>query len=242
MDKPLLYIANRNYSSWSLRAWLALRWSGLEFTEQLVDLDQPGYGEQSVAQVLAITGTGKLPALVLRTESGSQVVSDSLAIAEWAHDSAPQAALLPSDPLLRARVRSAIAEMHSGFSAVRRELTMNIRRRCRAHGLGAGTQREIARLVQIFVSLRSEFGASGLVSRSAGAQTGPWLFGARTLADAFFTPIATRFRTYGIDVAPLAQAYCDTLLSDPDFLDWERKVLAETHTPFSRANFDALYV
>jgi glutathione S-transferase len=222
-----LYVANRNYSSWSLRAWLALRWAQLPFDEQLIDLDQPGYGEQAVAEVLAIHPSGKLP--LLHTAFG--VIADSLAIAEWAHEQSGTAALLPADPSLRAHVRAVVAEMHSGFAHVRRALTMNIRRRCKAFGLDTDTEREIARLTDIFVSYRAEFAAQG-----------PWLFGARSLADAFFVPVASRFRTYDISLPAAARAYCDTLLADTDFLHWEQQVHAEPVAPFSRANFEQLYV
>jgi glutathione S-transferase len=224
---PNLYIANRNYSSWSLRAWLALHWSGMKFTERLIDLDQPGYGEQAVAEVLALHGSGKLPILQI----DSHVIADSLAIAEWANDCADNAAILPRDRMLRARVRAVVAEMHSGFADVRRALTMNIRRRCQATGLDAGTRRDIARLCDIFVSHRTEF-----------IHDGPWLFGTRTLADAFLTPVATRFRTYDITLPALAQAYCHSLLDDADFKRWEQLVLNEVAIPFSRANFEQLYV
>jgi glutathione S-transferase len=224
---PNLFIANRNYSSWSLRAWLALRWSGLNFAERLIDLDQPGYGEQAVAEVLALHGSGKLPILQI----DHHVIADSLAIAEWANDCSDHAALLPRDCMLRARVRAVVAEMHSGFADVRRALTMNIRRRCQATGLDAGTQRDIARLCDIFVRHRTEF-----------IDDGPWLFGTRSLADAFFTPVATRFRTYDITLPGLAQAYCHTLLDDADFKHWEQLVLDEVSIPFSHANFEQLYV
>jgi glutathione S-transferase len=224
---PVLFIANRNYSSWSLRAWLALRWSGLNFAEHLIDLDQPGYGELAVAEVLALHSSGKLP--ILRVDG--QVIADSLAIAEWANDYSSNAELLPKDRVLRARVRAVVAEMHSGFADVRRALTMNIRRRCRAFDLDAGTLRDIARLCDIFVRHRTEF-----------MDDGPWLFGIRTLADAFFVPVATRFRTYDITLPEIAQAYCHTLLGDADFKHWEQLVLDEAAIPFSRANFEQLYV
>jgi glutathione S-transferase len=194
---------------------------------QLIDLDQPGYGEQAVAEVLAIHRSGKLP--LLQCEQG--VIADSLAIAEWASDLADNAALLPKDRWLRARVRAVVAEMHSGFAHLRQALTMNIKRRCQAFALNAETQRDIARLSEIFVSFRSEF-----------QHLGPWLFGQRTLADAFFTPVATRFRTYDIALPELAKSYCQTLLADIDFRHWEQQVIAEQAAHFSRANFDQVYV
>lgn len=222
--KPVLYVGNLNYSSWSLRPFLALRWAGIDFDLVEIELDQPGYGEYAIAEVLAVNPTGKVPALRL----GERVIGDSLAISEWAHEAGQP--LYPADLTERALVRSAVAEMHSGFAAVRRDLSMNIRRRCRAHGLPADTLRDIARLDTLFGS-----------QRLAHAANGPFLFGTRTLADAFFTPVATRFRTYGIEISPAAQAYCDTLLADADFRDWEARALARPAQTFSRSNVDQLY-
>jgi glutathione S-transferase len=219
---PVLYVGNINYSSWSLRPYLALIYAGIEFQLQEVDLDQPGYGDYAIADILAINPAGKVP--VLRV--GDTLIADSLAISEWAHDSGRP--LYPADPLARALVRSAVAEMHSGFAAVRRDLSMNIRRRCKAHGLPADTLRDIARLDQLFAHRQHP-------------ERGPYLFGERTLADAFYTPVATRFRTYGIELSGAAQAYVDTLLADEPFQRWERMVLAQPATGFSRSNTDQLY-
>jgi glutathione S-transferase len=221
-----LLIGNRNYSSWSLRPWLALRWAGIDFQDRLVDLDQPGYGESKIAEILAVTPTGKVPALRL----GALVIWDSLAIAEWAGENTRGAPLLPSDSGLRAQVRSVLCEMHAGFAAVRRDLSMNIRRRCQAYDLPVDTLADIARLDQLFSTARRKH-----------ADDGDFLFGQRTLADAFFTPVATRFRTYGISVSPLAQAYCAQLLADADFQAWEALALQEPNVTFSRANIDGLF-
>jgi glutathione S-transferase len=221
--KPVLYVGNINYSSWSLRPFLALRWAGIDFDMVEVELDQPGYGECAIAEILAFNPAGKVPALRI----GDAVIADSLAICEWASETGTS--LYPQDALARALVRSVIAEMHSGFAAVRRDLSMNIRRRCKAFGLPADTLRDIARLDALFSGHRRH------------AVVGPFLFGQRTLADAFFTPVATRFRTYGILLSADAQAYCDTLLGDAAFLEWERMVLAQPAKSFSRANIDGLY-
>lgn len=223
--KPVLFVGNLNYSSWSLRPFLALRWAGIDFDLQLIDLDQPGYGGDGIAELLALTPTGKVPVLKI----GDACIADSLAISEWAHETGAQP-LYPADPLARARVRSVVAEMHSGFAGVRRDLSMNIRRRCTAFGLPPETQREIRRLDQLFAGLCREH-----------ASAGNHLFGARTLADAFFTPVATRLRTYGIPLSPEAQAYCDTLLADAAFVSWEARILAEPARGFSRSGTDQLY-
>lgn len=223
--RPLLYIAHRNYSSWSLRGWLALRWAGIDFDEQVVDLDQPGYGENRVAGVLAVSASGKVPALKL----GAAVVHDSLAIAEWAAEQAP-GTLYPDAALERALVRSAVCEMHSSFGAVRRDLPMNLRRRCSAYDLPADTRRDLERLDALFSALRSEHAAAG-----------PWLFGRRTLADVFYTPVATRLRTYGVHLSAAAMDYCAQLLADADFRAWEDAVLSGPAEPFRHGTTESLY-
>ncbi len=224
--KPVLYLGNPNYSSWSLRPWLALKWAGIDFNEQFIELDAPGYGESKIAAVLAVSPSGRVPALRI----GDTVIWDSLAISEWAAEYPGAAPLLPVDRVLRAQMRSATAEMHSGFSAVRRDLPMNIRRRCTARGLPAETLNDIARIDALW---------SGL--RAAHASDGPHLFGRRSIADAFYTPVATRFRTYGIKLSASAQGYCDTLLADHAFREWESRVLADPAKPFSRATTDTIY-
>lgn len=224
--QPHLFIGNRNYSSWSLRAWLCLRWAGIEFDETLIDLDQPGYGECRIAEVLAVSPTGMVPVLRLGDES----VWDTLAIAEWAAENTRSAALLPGDPLARAQVRSTVGEMHAGFGGLRRELSMNIRRRCRASGLSPAAQADIGRIDRMWATLRERHAARG-----------PYLFGERSLADAFYLPVATRMRTYGVTLSAVAQAYGEMLLADADFLHWEALVLAEPAKPLLRADTDKLY-
>lgn len=224
--KPHLFIGNRNYSSWSLRAWLCLRWAGIEFDETLIELDQPGYGEGRIADVLAVSPSGRVP--VLRLDNAA--VWDSLAIAEWAAEQVRGPGLLPNEPVRRAQVRSVTGEMHAGFAALRRELPMNIRLRCRAEGLSAAALTDIRRIESMWTSMRERH-----------ADGGDYLFGERSLADAFYLPVATRFRTYGVALAAAAQAYGDMLLADAAFREWEAVVLAEPPRAFSRAPFDGLY-
>ena len=221
-----LWIGNRNYSSWSLRAWLCLTWAGIEFTESLIDLDQPGYGERLIADVLAVSPTGQVPALKLGTET----VCDTLAIAEWAAESSAGPPLLAQERLTRAQMRSVIGEMHSGFTALRRELPMNIQRRCTAYGLSPQALADIRRIDSLWSALRSRYRVQG-----------DYLFGKRSLADAFYLPVATRMRTYGFALSPAAAQYQDLVLGDPAFLKWEQQALAEPRKPFSRANIDTLY-
>jgi glutathione S-transferase len=222
----VLYVGERNYSSWSLRPWLVLKWSGLSFEERFVSLDQPGYGEGRIGAILAVSPSGRVPAL----QADGLHVWDSLAISEWAAEAAPQAQLWPADARLRAQARAVTAEMHAGFAALRRDLPMNIRRRAGPQDWVAETRRDLERVEEIWTRFRNE-------NRAAGAH----LFGARSIADAFFTPVATRLRTYGVTFGPVAQAYCETLLADGAFLEWERRALDEWKAPFSRAKIDALY-
>ncbi len=223
--KAQLFIGNRNYSSWSLRAWLCLKWAEVDFDETLIDLDQPGYGERRIAQVLAVSPSGMVPVLRI----GSETIWDTIAIAEWAAEAAPEL-LLPADRLTRAAMRAAVGEMHAGFAALRSELPMNIRRRCRADGLPGNARGDVQRIDRLWASLRERHGAEG-----------GFLFGKRSIADAFYLPVATRFRTYAVHLSAPAQSYADELLRDADFQAWERAALAEDPKPFSRARIDSLY-
>lgn len=224
---PILYIGNRNYSSWSLRAWLCLKWAGIDFEERLIELDQDGYGEGRIADLLAVTPAGKVPALTL----GSEMIWDSIAIAEWAAENAGGVCLMPPNTLDRARLRSTVGEMHAGFSAVRQELPMNILRRCVASGYSVAAKREIARIDALWQSYLARVGNDG-----------GYLMGMRTIADAFYTPVATRFRTYNIPLSARAQQYADLLLADVAFREWEANAAADGLKPFSRAHIDGLYL
>jgi glutathione S-transferase len=212
---PTLYIGNKNYSSWSMRPWLALRWAGISFAEHLVPLGPRGLGPNP--EILAISPSGTVPALALDEANN---IWDTISICEWAHETAPQAGLWPHDPLARAIARSASAEMHSGFGPLRQEMPMNIRRRKTDHPLSQSAIANVARVDSLLAGLRSRFGAGG----------GGWLFGHRTIADAFYAPVATRFRTYGVSLSPATQAWCDTLFDDADFKDWEQAAVAESWT------------
>jgi glutathione S-transferase len=202
----LLYIGNKNYSSWSLRPWLVLRWAKIPFEERLIRLDQPGYGRQGIEEVLEVSPNGRVPCL----HADDSVIWDSLAIAEWAAESRPAAALWPADKKKRSEARSATAEMHAGFANVRNDLPMNIRGRVKPQDWRPETRAEIVRLDALWKNLRE---------RHAG--DGPFLFGARTIADAFYAPVATRMRTYAVALSAPSQAWCEAIFADPDFRDWE---------------------
>jgi glutathione S-transferase len=222
----ILYIGNKNYSSWSLRAWLCLKWAGIPFEEKLIRLDQPGYGEAKNAEVLSISPTGFVPAL----HHDGVIIWDSLAIAEWAAEHSPSAMLWPEDALLRAKARSVASEMHSGFAAVRRDLSMNIRRRSTAPAWKKDTNDNIRRIFEVWTQ-----------SREQHAKSGPYLFGQACIADAFYLPVATRFRSYGVALTPILQEYSDTLLCDPSFKQWESECIPDSWDQSGYSVIDGLY-
>lgn len=227
----VLFIGDKNYSSWSLRPWLVLRWAGIAFEERIVRLDQPGYGQQAIAEVKAVAPNGTVPALHADGAVEPLVIWDSLAIAEWVAEQVASGVLWPVDPALRAQARSATCEMHAGFGAIRRDLSMNIRRRmARAPEWSDDTRRQLARLDELWSDLRARH-----------AHLGPWLFGTRSIADAFFTPVATRLRTYAVDTSDAATTYRDTLLADSDFLAWEADCVGERWDASGYSVIDGLY-
>lgn len=212
--RPILYVGNQNYSSWSLRPWLVLKWAGVDFETRAIQLGGPGYTKREIKEVLAISPSGTVPALHVGEES----ISDSLAISEWVAEQVP--ALWPRDAMARALARAATCEMHSGFSALRSQLPCNIRRRAEPRALSEDVRREVARVEAIWSSLRGRFGAGG-----------PYLFGERpTIADAFYTPVATRFRTYGVALSDGSQQYADALFANPAFREWEEAAVREPWT------------
>lgn len=208
-----LLIGNKNWSTWSLRPWLALRRAGIRFDEVILPLRQ----DDTTARIRAAgSPSGKIPVLLDR----ELAVWDSLAVCEYLHEIAPQAGLWPSEREARARARSATAEMHSGFSALRKECPMDLTL-VADHVLSEDTERDVRRIVELWKGLRALY-----------AGKGEWLVGPWSIADAFFTPVATRFRSYKVGLAKYgddgsAQAYCELLLSDPDFLEWEAGARAE---------------
>lgn len=212
MTRPTLYIGNKNYSSWSMRPWLALKWGAIAFDEKVIPLGGEGYGRSEIKAVRDVSPSGRVPALHI----GDTVIYESLAICEWAAEQAP--ALWPRDALTRAEARAAASEMHAGFAAMRRDLSCNIRRRLTAEPAWPDdTRADLAQLYALW---------SRLLDRSGG----PYLFGARTIADAMFAPMATRLRTYAVATPADAQRYCTTIFTDDAFLEWERAGEAEPWT------------
>ncbi len=202
-----IVIGTKRWSTWSLRPWLALKRLGVPFEEILVELRQ---GEVTTAEIGKISPSKLAPAL----KDGELVVWDSLAICEYLHETFPEAKLWPDDPALRAVGRSAAAEMHSGFQALRGECPMALDAAPSKPDLSEATQKDVRKIVERW---------SQLLQRSGG----PFLLGEWSIADAFFTPVASRFRTYGVDLSGDAKEYAERLLQTPEFLEWERDAIAE---------------
>jgi glutathione S-transferase len=207
-----LIIGNKAWSTWSLRPWLVAKRAGLAFDEVMIQLRQ----ENTPDEVDKVSPSGKIPVLV----DGDLTVWDSLAICEYLADKAPAANLWPADPVARALARAAAAEMHSGFPSLRGECSMDLKLRSVVQ-LSEATHKDIRRIVALWGELRDRYKADG-----------PFLVGAWSIADAYFTPVATRFRSYGVMLSDFgdlggAGVYGQTLLQQPEFLEWEKAALAE---------------
>jgi len=206
-----LVIGNKNYSSWSMRPWLALRASNIPFEEVFIPLYTDNKADKE--RILSISRAGKVPTLV----DGDITVWDSLAIIEYVAERFPEARLWPEARAARAHARSISAEMHSGFLPLRNECGMNLHRPVRAMALSADAQANVTRVEQIWSECRERYG-----------RLGPFLFGPFTAADAMFAPVVHRLRTYAIKVAPEAAAYMETMMALPAFAEWTVAGLAET--------------
>lgn len=208
---PTLVIGNKNYSSWSLRPWLAMRHAGLAFDEVLIPLDHP----DTKARILEYSPAGKVPVLV----DGAATVWESLAILEHLAERYPEAGLWPGDPAARAHARAISAEMHAGFQALRSACPMNLRKRFAHRDRGADVARDVARIQEIWLGCRQRFGAGG-----------PFLFGAFTAADAMYAPVVTRLHTYSVPVDAAVQDYMGAVMGLPAFNEWRRAGIAEPWT------------
>jgi len=203
-----LIIANKNYSSWSLRAWLLLRQADIPFEEEHIRFAAPDFAER----VRRYSPAGRVPVLL----DGEQRIWDSLSIAEYVAETFPEKQLWPADRSARALARSLCAEMHAGFPNLRQRMPMN----CEAHLPGARTevavQRDIDRILEIWGDCRK-----------AHAAGGPFLFGNFSIADAYFAPVVSRFATYGVALDATAQAYADHIAGLPAMQEWVRAALDE---------------
>ena len=207
-----LLIANKTYSSWSMRPWLVMRGFGIHFDELVVPLDEPGTSEL----IARHNPAGKVPVLV----DGDLVIWDSLAIIEHIAETNPDLAIWPRDPGARALARSLSAEMHSGFTPLRRHLPMNLRREPKPATLDAeatsAVTANVARIEAAWADARIRFGSAG-----------PFLFGAFSAADAMFAPVINRFHAYAVPVIEGSAAYMATVMASSPWRDWEAAALAE---------------
>lgn len=220
MAEYTLVIGNRNYSSWSLRAWLAARLAGLAFDEIVIPLDEPG----TAASIAHHSPSGRVPVLL----HGGIAIWESLAILEFIAERRPQAGLWPADPDARAVARSVAAEMHAGFMALRAGFAMNIRARFVPRASTPEEAADIARITALWRDCRGRFG-----SRSADDRG--FLFGTPGAADAMFAPVVTRFTTYGIELPDDAQAYCRAVTALPAMQEWSAAAAAE---PWALPGYD----
>lgn len=205
-----LAIGNKNYSSWSMRPWMALKATGIAFEEVIIPLYT---GDADKQRIPSFTRSGKVPVLV----DGDLTVWDLLAIIEYAAERFPQAQLWPQDVAARAHARSVSAEMHSGFVALRTECGSEHPSPGSPKTLSADASDNIARIQQIWTECRAQYGDKG-----------PYLFGAFSGADAMFAPVVHRFRIYAVEVTPPVRAYMDTMLANAAFQEWTSGALAET--------------
>jgi glutathione S-transferase len=202
-----LIIGNKNYSSWSLRAWLPLKHLGTAFEEERIALFEPGYKQR----ILAYSPGGKVPCLI----DGEVRVWESLAIGEYLAEKFPALGLWPNDLARRALARSICAEMHAGFTALRSAMPMNIRSSHPGKGRSPEVDADIGRVTAIW---------NECLQRSGG----PFLFGEFTFADAMYAPVATRFITYAVALDSNARRYVDHLCNLPAMLEWRAAAERET--------------
>jgi len=203
-----LVIGNKNYSSWSMRPWIAMKVKDIAFDETVIPIYHPGSKEK----FLAHSPAGKVPIL----HDGEVRVWESLAILEYLAETFPAAQLWPADAAARAHARAIANEMHAGFVPLRRHCPMNIRRPVKKRELTPEVAANVARIDQMWSECRARFGAGG-----------PFLFGPFTAADAMYAPIVSRLHTYAVDVSRTARAYMDAIMGLPAWAEWTAAALKE---------------
>ena len=206
MAQATLSISSRNYSSWSLRGWLLARFAGIAFTEVPVAPDDA----DARRELLLLSPSILVPCL----QHEGITVWDTLAIAEYLNEVSPKAGLLPADRAARAHCRAVCGEMHSGFSSLRAALPMNLKGHFPHHKVWARAQSDIERITAIWRECLDTYG-------------GPFLFGKRSMADAMYAPVVTRFKTYDIALGAPFDAYCALILEQPEMIEWTAAALAE---------------
>ncbi|WP_239805161.1 glutathione S-transferase family protein [Croceicoccus hydrothermalis] len=200
-----LVIGNKNYSSWSLRGWLAAKQSGLSFEELTVNISGEDWEAQKKEWGDVQPSSGKVPILW----DGDAVIWDSLAILEYLGDKVGRDRFWPKDDVARGMARAMVAEMHSAYLPLRREMPMNVRRRIEGHRISDDATGNIVRILSLWAEARSRFGGGG-----------PFLFGAFCAADIFYAPVVSRFMTYGVGVPGFAQAYMQAVWEHDWMQQW----------------------
>lgn len=214
MPEPLtLIIANKNYSSWSSRPWLAMTELGIDFTERMVKFESEDWAKS----IATLSPTRLVPVLWEGAPGRGFATFDTLAIIERLHELFPDKGLWPKDARARARARSLAADFHAGYRALRGEMPMNLRGSFPGKGMSPEVAQEIERLTGHWTRTRREFGSAG-----------PFLFGAYCAADAYFTPVVSRFVTYGVRLEGEAHVYQRTLLGTASYAAWRTAALEET--------------
>ena len=215
-----LILGNKNYSSWSMRPWLALAEHDIAFEEEVLNIYDPA----TKPRLLSFSPAGKMPILI----DGENTIWDSLAIIETLADKFPQLDLWPKDPAARALARSISAEMHSGFVPLRKAMPMNLKRKPAPPkaGFPEDVKADIKRICDIFVDARTRFGARG-----------DFLVGAFSAADCMFAPVATRLRTYAVKLDAPCEAYVEAIHNLASFKRWKEAGLKE---PWAVADYDTL--
>ncbi len=203
-----LVIGNKNYSSWSMRPWIALKAAKIPFGETVI----PIYRPDSKEKLLAYSPAGRVPILL----DDDMRVWESLAIIEYLADKFPGAGFWPDSPAARAHARAIASEMHAGFLPLRRHLPMNMWRPVQKRHLTSEAAANVKRIDALWSDCRARFG-----------QEGPFLFGRFSAADAMYAPVVSRFATYAVDVSPAARAYMAAVMALPAWQDWAAAALAE---------------
>jgi glutathione S-transferase len=203
-----LIIGNKNYSSWSMRPWIAMKVAGIAFDEVVISLN----AEDFKPRLLQVSGTGKVPTLI----DGDIKVWESLSILEYLADKFPDKQLWPRDAAARAHARTIASEMHAGFLPLRRALPMNMWRPIKSLALNADALANVERIDAMWSDCRSRFG-----------QTGPFLFGNFGAADAMYAPVVSRFHTYAVSVSAAACSYMDVVMKLPAWQEWHAAAIKE---------------
>jgi len=209
MSELKLIIGNKNYSSWSLRPWIALKQFGIEFDEELISFHDWGSFHEKIAEY---SGAKRVPVLI----HNERVIWDSLSILEYLADIFPQHNMWPEDIAARAHARSSAAEMHSGFMSLRSALPMNLRRPIETYPLTKGVQADIKRIISVWREARAAFGRDGA-----------YLYGGFSNADAMYAPVVSRFHTYGVPVDADIRSYMDAVLATAAFQQWQAEGIKE---------------